>query len=170
MTQRPNAQIDRFGRQVMYSLKRQWGAPIDLYRLTGEAVTDLDTGLKVVPKEVHPIRRAIVLPAKIMREVLQSISQISANKSMVYGGSFDSAARVFIIDQRDIPEVGDTDIREDDWIVYKGHRYEIKQIEEFDLGGAWMITGKRTYGSTHEQIFPLVTDSYLDLNGVSEQS
>ena len=167
---RPNANVDRFGRQVMYSLKRQWGASVDLYRMTGDSTTDLDTGRKVTPKEVYPIRLAVVLPAKIAREVLQSITQISANKAMVYGGTFDSAARVFIIDNRDIPEVGDNEITEDDWIVYKGHRYDIKQIEEFDLGGAWMITAKRVYGATHEQIFPVVADSYIDLSDASEQS
>lgn len=153
----------------MYSLKRQWGAPIDLYRHTGDATTNLDTGIKTTPKEVHHIRRAIVLPAKIMREVLQSISQISANKAMVYGGSFDTSSRVFIIDQRDVRAIPDDGIQLDDWIVYKGHRYELKQIEEFDLGGAWMITGKRVYGSVHEQIFPMVADSWLDLSDASEE-
>jgi len=166
---RPNAQIDRLGKQVMYSLKRQWGAPIDLYRSV-DSDTDLDTGIKTTIKEVHPVRRAIVLPAKIVREVLQSISQISANKAMVYGGSFDTSSRVFIIDKRDVRSVPDEDgIQLDDWIVYKGHRYELKQVEEFDLGGAWMITGKRVYGSVHEQIFPLVADSWLALTDTGEE-
>ncbi len=167
MTSRPNAQIDRFGKQAMYSLKRQWGAPIDLY-LMGTSATDLETGVKTTTKAVYPIRMAIVLPAKILREVIQSIAQISANKAMVYGGTFDSGARVFIIDQRDIRDVDD--IREDDWIVYKGNRYEMKQIEEFDLGGAWMITAKRVYGSDLEQIFPLVADSYLDIQDTGTPS
>lgn len=167
MTSRPNAQIDRFGKQVMYSLKRQWGAPIDLY-LMGTSDTDLETGVKTTTKTVYPIRMAIVLPAKILREVIQSIAQISANKAMVYGGTFDSGARVFIIDQRDIRDVNE--IREDDWIVYKGRRYEMKQIEEFDLGGAWMITAKRVYGSDLEQIFPLVADNYLDIQDTGTPS
>lgn len=106
------------------------------------------------------IPRAIILPARVTREVVQSISQISANKAFVYGGSFDSRTRTFIIDRRDCPGLI---LKDDDWLVFDGRKYEIKAIQEFEYDTAWVVTARHQVGDINEQIFLCGVDHLLDL-------
>ncbi len=152
--------LNRMIQQTLYSLKRQYGGTLSVYRLN-DAETDVRTGRKTIDKDVFVVRRAIVLPVKVSREVLQSISQISANKAFVYGGSFDSGLRKFIIDARDLP--AGFEFTNDDWLVYNGRRYEIKAIWEFKFGAAWIVVGKELMGRTAEQVHLVVADSLLGL-------
>lgn len=155
-----NRTLNRMIQQTLYSLKRQYGGTLSVYRLN-DAETDVRTGRKTIDKDVFVVRRAIVLPVKISREVIRSISQISANKAFVYGGSFDSGLRKFIIDARDLPE--GFVFTNDDWLVYNGRRYEIKAIWEFEFGAAWVIVGKELMGRTAEQVHLVAADSLLGL-------
>jgi len=66
----------RMVRQVLYGLKRQYGADIAVYKLL-DADTDYTTGLKTIHKLSEELE-AVVIPTKIAREAIQSISQISA--------------------------------------------------------------------------------------------
>ena len=95
--------LNRMIQRTLYSLKRQYGGTVSVYR-PNDAETDVRTGRKTIDKDVFVVRRAVVLPVKVSREVIQSISQISANKAFVYGGNFDSGLRKFIIDARDLPK------------------------------------------------------------------
>ena len=139
MMVRPNYNLIRLIRNCIYAMKRDYGGPITLYSL-GTAATDRATGVKTESHSSVYIPRAVVLPAKVQREVIQSISAISANKKLVMGGTFDAGTRVFIIDRRDAPAV--TTVSNDDWVVYDHKRYELKSIEEFEQSTAWLITGK----------------------------
>jgi len=145
----------------MYSLKKEYGnGPLSVYQL-GSTTTNLDTGVKSVAKTVTVINRAIILPAKIARDVIQTISQISANKAFVYGGSYDSRTRTFIIDRLDCTAI--SELKEDDWIVFNNRKYEIKSIQEFEFDTAWVIIAKHQLGDVGEQVFPLQADHLLDL-------
>ncbi len=152
--------LNRMIQQTLYSLKRQYGGTVSVYRLNN-AETDVRTGRKQIDKDVFVVRRAIVLPVTVSRSVIQSISQISANKAFVYGGSFDSGLRKFIIDARDLP--GGFEFTNDDWLVYNGRRYEIKTISEFEFRAAWIIVGKELMGRTAEQVHLVAADSLLGL-------
>ena len=152
--------LNRMIRQTLYSLKRQYGGTVSVYRLN-DAETDVRTGRKTIDKDVFVVRRAVVLPVKVSREVIQSISQISANKAFVYGGSFDSGLRKFIFDARDLPE--GFEFTDDDWLVYNGRRYEIKAIWEFEFGAAWIVVGKELMGRGPEQVHLVAADSLLSL-------
>ena len=152
--------LNRMIQRTLYSLKRQYGGTVGIYRL-GDTQTDVRTGRKTINKDVFVVQRAVVLPVKVSREVIQSISQISANKAFVYGGSFDSGLRKFIIDARDMPE--GFVFSNDDWLVYNGRRYEIKAIWEFEFGAAWVIVGKELMGRTAEQVYLVSADSLLSL-------
>jgi hypothetical protein len=152
--------LNRMIQRTLYSLKRQYGGTVSVYRLN-DAETDVRTGRKRIDKDVFVVRRAVVLPVKVSREVIQSISQISANKAFVYGGSFDSGLRKFILDARDLPE--GFELTNDDWLAYGGRRYEIKAIWEFEFGAAWIVVGKELMGRVPEQVHPLVADSLLAL-------
>ena len=152
--------LNRMIQRTLYSLKRQYGGTVSVYRLN-DAQTDVRTGRKTIDKDIFVVRRAVILPVKVSREVIQSISQISANKAFVYGGSFDSGLRKFIIDARDLPE--GFVFTNDDWLVYNGRRYEIKAIWEFEFGAAWVIVGKELMGRVPELVHLVAADSLLSL-------
>jgi len=155
----------RMIRQVLYGLKRQYGADIAVYKLL-DADTDYTTGLKTIHKLSEELE-AVVIPTKIAREAIQSISQISANKAMVYGGTFDGLSKTFIIDARDLPD--DWTITNDDWIVYNSQRFEIKTIVRLDYHAGWIIDAKAIVGQHAEQIFHLDAENRLtDLDHYAE--
>lgn len=156
-----NCTLNRFIRRTLYSLKRQYGSRVDVYQLNS-ANTNYQTGVKTVNKSVNVVRKCIVLPVKIAREVVQTISQISANKTFVYGGSYDAGTRMFIIDTRDMPN--DYEFTNDDWIVYNGRRYDIKSIEEFEQHTAWSIIGREVRGVIPEQVFFVHVTQQLSLS------
>jgi hypothetical protein len=138
-----NLNLNRRIRQTLYVLKRAFGNMVTLYRFL-ESNTDYKTGVKTNLTESHIVRKCIILPVKITREVVQSVSAISANKSFVYGGSYDTDSRDFIIDARDVP-VGYSP-RQNDFIVYNDTRYELKNVVELEQKTGWLIAGKAVVG------------------------
>lgn len=154
-----NRNLNERIRECLYSLKEQYGGgPVSIYTFGG-TTTNVQTGVKTVTKSVTVIKTAIILPAKVGRDVIQNISQISANKAFVTGGSYDSRSRKFIIDRRDCP---DLELKDDDWLVFDGRKYEIKTIEEFEYDTAWVITARHQLGDVFEQLFPSSTDNLLE--------
>jgi len=127
---------------ALYALKRQFGGPIVVYRLLTSEV-DPKTGEATVETLATRVKRAIVLPATMTREVARNISVISADKLMVQGGGYDTSKRVFIIDRRD---ARDLVISQDDWLVYNGRKYQFEKIEEMEFDSGWIITGKVLLG------------------------
>lgn len=162
-----NRHLNQRIRLVLYGLKRQYGGSIDIYQKGSQSV-DYETGAKTINKDVIPIRRAIILPAKVLREASQTISVISANKAFIYGGTYDSSTRMFIIDRRDVPEL--PELTEDDWIVYDGRKFEIKQFEMAEFDSAYVITGKAVLGDVPEQIHLLSADNLLRLEQETAES
>jgi hypothetical protein len=156
----PNANLVARARQALYSLKREYGGRIDLYKLLSSQ-TDVRTGEKVRLKEVYPIQRAVILPGKRTRQVDQSISQISANKSFVMGGTVDETARRFLIDRLDVPQL--SQITSDDWIVFAGRKYQIEAVEAFEFDTGWIVDAKELCGEIPEQIFIARADNLLNL-------
>jgi hypothetical protein len=95
---------------------------------------------------------------RLQREVLQTVAQMSANKTFSYGGSgsFESGVREFIIDARDLPS--SYTISLEDWIVYDNRRYDFKNMEQLEQNTGWHITGKEILGPPLAKITQ-VTDS-----------
>jgi hypothetical protein len=132
----------------MYALKRQYGGRIDVYRLN-DVETNLRTGVKTISKDCFRIRRAVILPVRISRDVVQSISQISANKKFVYGANFDAGKRTFVIDSRDLPK--GFQFNNDDWVVYRDRRYDLADIQELEFAAGWIVSGVEVMGRRPEQ-------------------
>ena len=152
--------FNRRTKNTLYMLKRQYGGTINIYKM-GDAVTDHLTGVRTVPLDVTVVRRAVVLPIKTVRESAQTISIISANKSFVTGGNYDTGLRMFIVEQTDAPSI--TELTESDWVVYKNKKYEIKSFEEYESGTGWVIIGKNIFGEPFNQVFPMYADNLLQL-------
>ena len=151
------ANLNRRIDQMLYMLKRQYGGTVCIYQM-GDATVNHLTGEKDVPKTVTIIKRAIILPVKVAREVVKNISVISANKAFIVGGNFDTGTRMFMIEQTDAP---DLDLSESDWLVYRDKRYEIKSFEEYEFGKAWVIIGKQVKGDIPAQIYPVCADNLV---------
>jgi len=136
--------LNRQMQTALYALKRQYGGPVVIYRLLTSEV-NLETGVAEVETLAIRIKRVIVLPARLTREVVRNISLISADKLIVQGGGFDVGKKVFIVDSRDARSLV---LSLDDWLVYGGRKYQFEKIEEMDFGSGWIITGKVLLGET----------------------
>lgn len=145
--------------QALYALKRQYGGTICIYQM-GDATVNHLTGVKSIPKTTTIVKRAIVLPVKVAREVVKNISVISANKAFIVGGNYDTGTRMFIIEKTDAPNL---DLGESDWIMYRNKRYEIKSFEEYEFDKAWVVIGKQLKGEIPSQIHILAADNLIRL-------
>jgi hypothetical protein len=151
-------------RRALYSLKRDYGARIDIYQLTN-STTDPRTGAKVVSKVMFPVTRGIVMPEKLDRTAVQSIALISSNKEFVSGGTYDKGTRDFIVDRRDCPLL--PELTADDWIVYAGAKYQIKSVEKFEVEAGWIITATKINGEVPEQFLIGKADHLLNFVSVA---
>lgn len=140
-----NYSLNRRIHQTLYTLKRGFGNTVKIYKLI-DTTTDYKTGITTESSSSITIGRCIVLPARVQREVVQSISIISANKEFAYGGSYDADTRIFIIDSKDLPK-GHV-IQNDDWVEFDNYRYNPKTIEELVQHTGWLVTAKRVVGPT----------------------
>ena len=168
MTYPANYSLNQHIRRVLYALKRQYGGAVVVYQ-NGAVTTDTKTGEVTRTKTATRIRRAIVLPVTINREVKQSISLISANKQMVTGGGFESGKRLFIIERRDCPSLV---LHKTDWLIYHGRKYAIENYEEYEFDAAYIITGKEMLGESvgvQGSVVDLAASSALVLNAQARE-
>lgn len=143
-----NYRQQRFLRQLLYTLKRNYGDTVTLYH-GGASSTNIETGARTVVQSWFTIKKAIVLPSKLGRETQLGITEISANKKFMYGMSYDASVRTFVLDGRDLPS--NFELNKDDWIRYENRRYNIKDITEFEQFAGWIVVAKYDIGSTAEQ-------------------
>jgi hypothetical protein len=146
--------------QNLYTLKRQYGGSAVLCCLL-DADTDYQTGSKTVEYRFCSIPRLIVLPSRIMRDVIASVARISVNKPLAYGGQFQVGDRGFIIDGRDIP--AGWEVKQDDWILYRGGRYSIKTVLRVCGNTGWAIVARKH--SPQALTFHVAADSPVRLAG-----
>jgi hypothetical protein len=139
-------------------MKKEYGNPITVYQL-GTVSTDHNSGVKTQTHTSTYIPRAVVLPVALTRDVIQSISMISANKKVVQGGTFDPGLRRFIIDRTDVPST--YTINHDDWITFDGRRYNIKRVEEYEYKTAWLVYAKLIEGQPDYEDFHVKANAYL---------
>jgi hypothetical protein len=129
---------------ALYSLKRQYGGPIVIYRLLNSAVDD-ETGEVTTNTLSYRVYRAIILPATMTRELLKDLASTPAIKQLMAGGGYDRSRRVFIVDRRD---VRDLTISLEDWLVWNGGKFQFEKIEELEFDTGWVITGHVLLGET----------------------
>jgi len=158
--------LKRTIKKTLYMMLRQYGGTIDIYTLIS-STTNQETGVTTIVKDVVHVNRAVVLPAKILKEVRKSISQISANKMFVVGGTYDAGVRIFIVDRDDAP---DLELTSNSYLVYRNRKYEIQSFQEYEFEAGWIIVGRELIGEVPEQIYLLNADSLLTLEGATNVS
>jgi hypothetical protein len=142
MTYPANYSLNPQIRRVLYALKRQYGGTVTIYQ-NGTVTTDTKTGAVSRLKTATKIHRVVILPARVSREVKQSISVISANKQLVGGGGWEQGKRVFIVDRHDIPDLV---LAESDWIGFNGRKYTLENFDEYEFDAAYVIVAKEIKG------------------------
>lgn len=152
-----SATLTRTVQRTLYSLKREYGAPLDVYRLLSSDV-DPRTGVPDKQKEVYHLRQAIVLPDSLTLREIRSISFISANKQLVQGGQWEGATTTLLIDRADLG----IELTTDDWAVSDGHKYEFATIQNY-ADTAWIIRARLVTGDDPKQIHHLWAESVADL-------
>jgi hypothetical protein len=127
------------------------------------STTNLETGEKSVIAELKQVLRAIVLPSKIHREFVYDLTFIASNKAFTYGGHFDTTERSFIFDRKDLP---DFEIKVGMYLQFSGHRYDIKQVEEFESSTAYFVIAKQAIEA--DSLHTIHASAFSDPEFVSE--
>ena len=134
----------RFTGQVLKRLKRRYGVAISVVRRTA-STTNLRFGTKTVTRESFDVKRALVLPQRLLRNQDPAGFQ--------YGGIFDVQERPeFIIDQDDTtfkPEAGH-------YVVFDGRRYDIEEVIEY--GTAYVLRAKQEVAHDRNAVFNQSTE------------
>ncbi len=146
--------LNRMAPLAVYVLKRQYGGPIDIYKLVSSE-TDVRTGEKVVSVTVYHVKRAIILPAGYSRTKL-STGVIGGFP----GGLRDSNARDFIVDRKD---AAIEFLTADDWIVYKQRKYQIAKVGACEFDSSWLIASKELVGEVPQQEISKKVDNIVFL-------
>jgi hypothetical protein len=148
----------KFIRDTLYQMKKDYGVPIKYGRLVKNEL-DYDTGRNTVTKQVYVIRKAVLLPTKLMRKFVQDIAYLAANKNFTYGALFDEKTSLFIVDARDLPRGLQLDMND---FLFMGHqRYAIKQAEILEHNCGWLITAQTHEGANPFEIQPVSSLSRL---------
>jgi len=163
-----NPSMDALIKRTLYDLKRRYGNEIQVYRLDSSS-TDYETGVKSATTSVIDIRHAVVLPASEMRRYFASIAFITASKQFLSPGNqgFDQSQRGFIVASQDAP---DFEFEPEDWIVYRGKRYDVAVIERLEFDTGWLVIGKELKGTVPERTINLETSNTLEMDDESEST
>ena len=156
-----------FIRRVIYSLKRRYGFPLDIYRILS-TTTDRATGKKTQEKVKYYVKRGIVLPNQVQKRFAFDLAYLAANKSFTYGADYGANLRDVIIDAKDLPKSFELTIN--DYIIYDHKRYQIKTFEIAEHNQAYLIRMDQAPGSLPYEQHDASVKSQLDISqGVSNE-
>lgn len=155
-----NPNLNRMVRQAIYELKQQYGDSVSLYRINS-AETNYETGEKTSTTTVYKFRRVVILTATTIRKLYYGINYLSDAKQFTgQGQGWDESMRGFIFEGRDLKGLQP---QTEDWIVYRGKRYDIMSIQELEYDSGYLMIGKELRGSFPEEVFENSLSHVIDL-------
>ncbi len=145
----------RLIRHTFYKLKRRLGVPAAIYK---EAIgaTNRKTGVKNVTRTVNNVRKMILLPVRRMPKFAYDLTWVASNKNFTYGAYFQTGDREALVDGRDLPK--GYMIENQDYIVFKGKRYDIKEVHQFDDFGFYVLLRQTQEAKPYQ----ILTPHFLD--------
>ena len=149
-------QLNRMPPLAIYKLKRDYGAPIDIYKLTSSS-TSSTTGVKTASVTVTHVKLAVVMPTSITRAYVFASKMSKQHASAV--GNVDMNSLDFVVDRADTPLL--TTISNDDWIVYQSRKYQIEKITVLESG--WIVTANELVGEIPQQTISIKVDNSLNM-------
>ena len=155
----PRRKETRLIRKALYRLKRDYGFPIRLYKITNVTL-DLEAGTKTRRVRYKSIPRAVFVTARLFRSFVYDLSFIAVNKNFVSGGFFDPEDRVILIDWQD---TRDFEIEVDDYIVYDDKHYLITGRRIFENNAGYLVKVRGVTGSELGDIGALDMHSVIEI-------
>lgn len=140
--------MNRFMRNTLYQLKRDYGTELTLYLET--ATTNLSTGVRTPSSENWFVRRAVILPSDWKRKFSYALSFVAANKNFTYGGFFDADRRELVIDAEDLPK--GLMITNNHHLVIDTRKYVIAEVSQLEEAAGWIIHAKAVSGESPRQV------------------
>lgn len=128
----------------IYQLKQEYGFPVALYK-TISVETDLATGNILPTVAIRYIKRAVLLPRTLLRELFKS--------------EYDTESRIFIFDCKDL---GSYIIEKDDYIIDSAKKFLVNKIINFDYDLAVIVEAKESLGQ--DVLDHLTIESELSLD------
>lgn len=150
----------RFIRRVLYNLKRLYGFTLTFHKVSAEAY-NRETGERTATIEIRKIKRAILLPTKLLSKFEYDLAFIAAGRNFTYGGTYNTSTRTVIIDARDL---GDFEIEIDDYFIFEERRWQVSQIQDFEFQTAFVITGKEVKGTPRYLVEEIALEDTLQLS------
>lgn len=150
----------RFIQNLLYKLKRQYGASVVLYQTTAKTL-DSRTGKKATTQSKVAIKLAIVLPDSLANKFAYEHSFLAANRKFTYGAQWDQRQRLVVIDGRDLPT--GTRIGVEDNLVFNNERYKVVKADQFDDAYGYLLTVIRAENNMPLQIMDLNVSQTLSL-------
>ena len=132
---------------VIYRLKRQFGISIQI-KEEATQTQNLETGEITRTFISDTIRRAVVLPTRLMRDFIYDLSFIAANKNFTYGGHFDVNTRIVIFDKKDLDNI--SEISNDTLIIISNRRYMVKEVAETADSKSYLLIVTELKASANE--------------------
>ncbi len=150
-----------FIRRNLYSLKREYGAQVTVCKVT-DTDTNYITGQKTISRELHQVRRAIMLPVEESRKVQQGIAHLSSSKWFVSQAGFDQVKALFVIDARDLPAGFQFNL--DDFIIVEGEYYRVTEVDEYEHDAGWIIKTHLDVGANLSVPFDVSAENTMALS------
>lgn len=165
MRSNPKAQVTI--RRAMYMLKQQYGVAVTVCKVTA-TTTNYFTGVTTTSESKTPVRRACLMPLEVTRGNYVSPFYTQTNKPFITKGGmgWDDASRLFIFDGRDLPD-HQWDLQ--DFIVYEGHRFDVKSFEEFGDKAGWAVWTTEALDTLNQNEITVSASSDIDLEDETEE-
>jgi hypothetical protein len=116
-------------RALLYTLKRQWGKHVDIYRPITSS-QNVTTGKIIRTFQLVQVDRAPVLPRSTQRKFAYDLDYIQAGNNFTEGAFFDRSTSEVLLDQVDLPRFFVPNL--DDMLVFDTKRFDIKEVERFE--------------------------------------
>lgn len=148
----------KFARQVLYNLKRRYGVPADLYRIT-ISNQNVQTGRTINQKEKYHIRKLVWLPNTMLSQ-MGIPGQFKNPSGGFTSDDSDIETTTFILDQRELPS--DFQLRSDDYLIVKrevnrldqaSKRYNIQKFIELEDGIGYLVYARYLVGGQRNEVF-----------------
>lgn len=157
----------QFTRHTLYNLKRRYGVPADLYRITA-AVTNPGTGRTTKTKVKYHIRKLIWFPTTVLSQ-MHVPAQYKNPSPNFPSQDIDTTSTTFLLDQRDV--TGIPRLENTDYFVVGHHsgkrRYDIMKAVEMEDGVGYLISARYMVGGQRNEIFDTGVVDSLIINQVA---
>ena len=137
-------------RRLIYTLKRRYGTPVDLYN---NVVTpgNLETGDKNVTRQVYNIKRAVITPTGVtIAQVFSAAYMKTIGRDFAYGSLFDRDIKNIVVDACDLPKnVQPTP----EWFaVIHGKRFAVTKVDILEEQAVYGLIVKAIVGTPTDQL------------------